>query len=176
MRKGQGLSVPYARKWAIGGCDAIHSFRNYPYDGLLVLGIFLSELGDAVVPAPQGLIIEGGQEKVWVAANRSVRGDGPPDAYLVGTVEDQTARYVGDAAEVVIQIVREMSKAAPALPTADELQVGFPGVQNTTKTYVGSWQWGVHGEAVDDEFLRRAASATLKAIEAKKEQDAGHPG
>lgn len=176
MRKGQGLSVPYARKWAIGGCEPIQSLRSYPYDGLLILGAGLSELGHTVVADPDGLIIEGVLEKVWVAANRSVRGDGPPDAYLIGTGEDQNARYVGDTAEIVIQIVRGMSEAAPALPTAGDLQVGFPGLENTRKTYVGSWQWGVHGEAVDDEFVRRAATATLRAIEAKKEPDAGHLG
>jgi hypothetical protein len=64
------------------------------------------------------MMIEGVLEMVWVAANRSVRGDGPPDAYLIGTGEDQNARYVGDTAEIVIQIVRGMAEAAPALPTA----------------------------------------------------------
>jgi hypothetical protein len=176
MRKGQGLSVPYARKWAVGGCEPIHSVKSFPYDGLLVLGKGLSELHHAVVAYPDGLIIEGGLETLWVAANRSVRGDGPPDAYLVGTSEDQHARYVGDTAEVVIEIVRGMSGAVPTLQAADGLQVGFPGMRNTEKTYVGSWQWGVHGEAPDGEFVRRAANATLKAIDATKERDAGHLG
>jgi hypothetical protein len=176
MRKGQGLSVPYARRWEVGGCEPIHSLRSYPYDGLLVLGRGLSELGHPVVPAYNGLIIEGGLERVWVSTDRTVRGEGPTDAYLVGTGEDQIARYVGDTAEIVIHIVREMSAAAPALPTVAGLQVGFPGLRNTKTTYVGSWQWDVHGEATDDEFVRRAASATVTAIEAKKEQDAGHPG
>ena len=175
MRKGQGLSVPYARKWAIGGCEPIHSLRDYPYDGLLVLGNGLSELRHPVVAYPDRLAVPGDHE-VWVAANRSVRSDGPPDAYLVGTGDEQTARYVGDTAEVVLQIVCGMSGTAPTLHAADGLQVGFPGLQNTTRTYVGSWQWGVHGEAVDDEYLRRAASATLTAIEARKERDAGHLG
>ncbi|MBB5165779.1 hypothetical protein [Mycobacterium sp. AZCC_0083] len=176
MRKGQGLSVPYARKWAVGGCEPIQSLRSYPYDGLLLLGTGLSELRHAVVAYPDGLVIDGGLETIWVAANRSMRGDGPPDGYLVGTGGDQNARYVGDTAEIVIQIVRGMPEAAPALPAVAGLQVGFPGLENTTKTYVGSWQWGVHGEATDDEFVRRAANATLTAIEAKKERDAGHRG
>jgi hypothetical protein len=105
-----------------------------------------------------------------------VRGEGPPDAYLVGTGDDLTARYVGDAPEVVLQIVRRVSADAPTPPVADELQIGFPGLRNTKTTYVGSWQWDVNGEAIDDEFVRRAASATLMAIEAKKELDAGHIG
>jgi hypothetical protein len=176
MRKGQGLLVPYARKWAAGGCEPIQSLKSFPYDGLLILGEGLYELHHAVAAYADRLVIECAPETVWVAANRSVRGDGPPDAYLVGTGEDQNARYVGDTAEVVIQIVRGMSKAAPNMEAADELQVGFPGLRNTQKTYVGSWQWGVHGEASDDEFVRRAATATLKAIDAKKERDAGHPG
>jgi hypothetical protein len=105
-----------------------------------------------------------------------VRGDGPPDAYLVGTGENESAQYVGDTAEVVIELVRGMSETAPMLQSGNELQVGFPGLRNTNKTYVGSWQWGVHGEATDDEFVRRAATATLKAIDAKKERDAGYLG
>jgi hypothetical protein len=173
MREGQGLSVPYARKWEVGGCEPIHSVRSYPYDGLLVLGMGLSKLGHPVVAAFDALIVDGGPEQVWVAANRSVHGEGPPDAYLVGTGENRTARYVGDTAEVVIHIVRGMWAPAPALPPADELQVGFPGLRNTTTTYVGSWQWDVHGEAIDDEFVRRAARATLTAIGGKKERDAG---
>lgn len=176
MRKGQGLLVPYARKWAVGGCEPIRSLKSVPYDGLLVLGEGLTELHHTVAAYADGLVIEGPPETIWVAANRSVRGDGPPDAYLVGTGEDQNARYVGDTAEVVIHIVRGMSEPAPTLEAADELQIGFPGLRSTPKTYVGSWQWGVHGEASDDEFVRRAATATLKAIDAKKERDAGHPG
>jgi hypothetical protein len=150
--------------------------KSYPYDGLLVLGTGLSELGRPVVPVSDRLIIEGGLEKILVSADRTVRGEGPPDTYCVGTGETQTARYIGDTAEVVIHIVREMSAAVPALPAVTGLQIGFPGLRNIKKTYVGSWQWGVHGEAVDDEFVRRAATATLTAIEAKKERDAGHLG
>jgi len=176
MHGERGLSVPYARRWEVGGCEPIHSVKNFPYDGLLVLGTGLSELGRPVVPVSDGLIIEGGLEKIWVSADRTVRGEGPPDTYSVGTGETQTGRYVGDTAEIVIQIVRGMSEAAPALPAVAGLQVGFPGLRNTTKTYVGSWQWDVHGEATDDEFVRRAAAATLSAIEAKKERDAGHLG
>ena len=174
MRKGQGLTVPYARRWDVGGCEPTHSVKSYPYDGLLVLGTALSEVGRAVIPASDRLIIEGGPELIWVSADRTVRGDGPPDAYLVGTGTTQTARYVGDTAEVVVHIVRGLSAAPPALPTVAGLQVGFPGLRNPTKTYVGSWQWGVHGEAADDEFVRRAAHATAKAIEAKKEWEARH--
>jgi hypothetical protein len=176
MRKGQGLTVSYARRWDVGGCKPIHSVKSYPYDGLLVLGTALTELGRPVVPASDGLIIDFDPEVVWVSVNRSVRGEGPPDAYLIGTGTTQTTRYVGDTAEVVVEIVRGMSTAPPALPTVAELQVGFPGLRNTTTTYVGSWQWRVHGEAIDDEFARRAASATLTAIEAKKKRDAGHLG
>lgn len=176
MCKGQGLSVPYARRWDVGGCKSIHTVKSYPYDGLLVLGTALTELGRPILPAAEGLIIEFGPEAVWVSANRSVRGEGPPDAYLIGTGTTQTARYVGDTAEVVVEIVRGISTAPPALPTVAELQIGFPGLRNTKTTYVGSWQWRVHGEAIDDEFVRRAANATVTAIDAKKERDAGRLG
>lgn len=172
MRKGQGLSIPYARKWEVGGCQAIHSLRTYPYDGLVVLGAGLSELSFPVIADTNRLIVDGGLREFWVAADRSVRGEGPPEAYLVGTSDEQSPRYAGNAAEVVIQLLRGMSASALVVPVAEELQIGFPGLPNAKNTYVGSWQWNVHGEAHDDEFVRRAADATLTAIEAKKERDA----
>jgi hypothetical protein len=174
MRRGDGLRVPYARRWEVGGCQAIHSVRSYPYDGLLVLGRGLSELNRRpVFAATDRLIVMGYPRVCWVAANRDSRGDGPPDSYLVGRDGEHTARYVGNSAEVVVEIVRGMWTGTRRPPTAGELQIGFPGVRGTATTYVGSWQWDVHGEAGDDEFLQRAASATLTVIEAKKERDAG---
>src|SRR5690349_24137088 len=41
---GHGLSMPYARKWEIGGCEPIHSLWSRPYDGLAVLGAGLVDL------------------------------------------------------------------------------------------------------------------------------------
>src|SRR5690349_20959823 len=57
MRSGQGLSVPYARKWDVGGCQATHSLRTYPYDGILVFSTGLASLGQPITPTDDGLLI-----------------------------------------------------------------------------------------------------------------------
>jgi hypothetical protein len=176
MRTGQGLSIPYARKWEAAGRHADRTVCCPTDDGLLVLARGIVQLGRAVFAAPSRLLIEDYPRVWWVAANRSTRGDGAPDAYLVGTEEQHTARYVGNTAEVAVEILRGMRAGTRTPPVADQLQVGFPGLADTSATYVGSWQWNVHGEASDDEFLRRAAAATLSAIEAKKQHDAGGDG
>lgn len=173
MRKGQGLSVPYARTWEVSGCSAIHSLRSYPYDGVQVLSSGLLALGYPMVRWANGLIIECGKRTLRVAANRSARGDGPPDAYLVATEETDAVKYTGNAAEVVVELLRNLGAPAPSPRLDETLQIGFPGIRDSTATYVGSWQWNIHGEATDDEFVQRAANATLTAICKKMERDAG---
>lgn len=171
VRKGQGLSVPYARKWEVAGCAAIHSLRSYPYDGLQVLSAGLLTLGYPIFRSANGLIVECPPRTLWLAANRSVRGEGPPDAYLVGTDEAETPEYTGNAAEVVVELLRTMQAPPPTIRPDEELQIGFPGLRDAPTTYVGSWQWNIHGEARGDEFIRRAANATLTTIQTKRERD-----
>jgi hypothetical protein len=171
MRKGQEPSVPYARKWEIGGCAPVHSLKTYPYDGVEVLGQGLAELGRRVVPIECGLLVGDSGTGLWVAANRSVRGEGPPDAYIVGREGEERGRYTGNAAEVVLMLIEQIPAPVPPLPTDKELQVGFPGLPDRGATYVGSWQWNIHGEAKDDEFVRRAARATLATIRSKEARD-----
>jgi hypothetical protein len=173
---GHGLSVPYARKWEIAGCEPLHSLWRRPYDGLAVLGVGLVELGVPIDVVENGILVGNRSAPMWVAANRSMHGDGPPDAYLVGWGDDRSVLYTGNAPEVVIELLRMMPAPTPPLPTSDIVQVGFPGIENTTVTYVGSWQWNVHGETRDPEFVPRAANATLAAIRAKEGAQRNEPG
>ncbi len=173
MRRGHGLSRPYARKWEVGGCEAIASLRDYPYEGLLVLGKGLSELRFTVFAVADRLIIDSSPRAFWVAANRSIPGDGPPDAYLIGWDAHRSTGYVGDAPEVLVEMLEKMDSGSRRPPVSNELQVGFPGLAASARTYVGSWQWNVHGEATDDEFIERASAATLAAIAAKEARAAG---
>lgn len=168
MRKGQEPSVPYARRWELGGCAPTHSLRTFPYDGIQVLSEGVARLGWAVRGTGDGIILENGPVSVWVAANRSTRGDGPPDAYLLGKEGESGARYTGNAPEVVMALLRDISSPVPPIPTNKDLQIGFPGLPDRGVTYVGSWQWGIHGEVRDDEFVCRAAVATVAAIGSKE--------
>jgi hypothetical protein len=176
MRKGDGLSVPYAREWQIGGCEPEHSLRTFPYDGVQILAAGLAGLDRSVYAAPDRVIVESWARSCWVAANRSSRGEGAPDAYLVGVEADGTGRYVGNAPEVVVELVREaLGSGARTATRNDVVQVGFPGRQDSATTYVGSWQWDVHGEVSDQGLIRRAAGATLRAIDARRQHDASPP-
>lgn len=172
IRKGQEPAVPYARKWEVGGCSPIHSLRTYPYDGVGVLSEGLLRLRVTIRSAVDGVVIEGPSGSVWVAVNRSIRGEGPPDAYLIGAFGERRASYAGNAPEVVIALLEGIWDPAPAMPTDSELQVGFPGLPGEGVTYVGSWQWGIHGEARKDDFVPRAAAATAKVILTRRELDA----
>ncbi|MEV3901201.1 hypothetical protein AB0K11_02665 [Mycobacterium sp. NPDC050551] len=173
MRKGDGLSVPYHRRWEVGGCEPTRSLWSYPYDGVHVLAAGLKDIERPMFTAPDRIIVENWARSCWVAVNRDTRGQGAPDAYLVGMEAEGTGRYVGNAAEVVIEMVREaLGQSTQTSPTHEDLQIGFPGLQNTATTYVGSWQWNVHGEVSDQSLAERAARATLRAIDAKKSADA----
>ena len=173
---GHGLSMPYARKWEIGGCEPIHSLWSRPYDGLAVLGAGLVDLDVPIGVVEDGLLVGDPSAQMWVAANRSMHGDGPPDAYLIGRAEDRSLLYTGNAPEVVIELLRTMSAPTPPLVMSDIVQVGFPGIENSKVTYVGSCQWNVHGETPDPEFVTRAANATLTAIRAKEGAHRDEPG
>lgn len=169
MRKGDGLRVPYHRRWEIGGCEPNRSLMSYPYDGVRVLATGLNELERPMFLAPDRLIVESWARSCWVAVDRSTRAEGAPDAFLVGMEEEGTGRYVGNAAEVVVEMVREaLGLSTRPHPAEEDIQIGFPGLHNTTTTYVGSWQWNVHGEVSHADLAERAARATLRAIDAKK--------
>lgn len=165
------MRVPYARRWEVGGCEPVHSLHSYPYDGIQVLGDGLIALGRPVIPSEDGVRIGGEHLGVWVAANRSIRGEGPPDAYLLGLDGEPDPRYAGNAPEVILVLLAGISAPPPPIPKDRELQVGFPGLPDRGVTYVGSWQWDIHGEVRDDEFVRRAAAATLATIRSKKVSD-----
>jgi len=147
--------------------------RTYPYDGVQVLSEGVARLGWTVRGAESGIVLEKGVLTAWVAADRSDPGDGPPEAYLLGRGGEDSARYTGNAPEVIIALLEGLSTPVPPMPTDPTLKVGFPGLPDRGVTYVGSWQWNIHGEVRDDEFVRRAAVATLAAIRAKEATDAG---
>jgi hypothetical protein len=82
---------------------------------------------------------------------------------------DQPPQYVGNSPEVVTELVRQLCKPPPHPGEDTKVQVGFPGCDREPK-YVGSWQWNIQGEARGEEFVRRAAAATLAAIEARSSE------
>jgi hypothetical protein len=57
-----------------------------------------------------------------------------------------------------------LQPSTPGVQT-EEIQVGFPGGR-AEPTYVGSWQWDVHGE----DAIKRAAAATKAAIDISRRQ------
>lgn len=150
------------------GCEPQHPLWRRPYDGLAVLATGLLRLGVPIDAVDDGLLVGISSAQTWLAANRSLRGDGPPDAYLIGSGADKPAFYTGNAPEVIIELLRTLSAPTPPLAISDILQVGFPGIKSAATTYVGSWQWNVHGETRNNEFVNRAAAATLAAIRAKE--------
>ena len=68
----------------------------------------------------------------------------------------------------MIELIKAYSSPPEPIPTTEIVQVGFPGIHDDAHTYVGSWQWNVHGEAKGEEFVCRTANATLAAIRAKE--------
>jgi hypothetical protein len=82
---------------------------------------------------------------------------------------DQPPQYVGNSPEVVTELARQLCKPPPHPVEDTKVQVGFPGYSREPK-YVGNWSWNIHGEARGEEFVRRAAAATLAAIEARSSE------
>lgn len=171
-RRGGGISVPYARRWEVGGNEPYGSLWDYPYDGTRVLANGLVGLGRPLFAGRKQLIVTGSSNNLWVATNRSMRGAGSPDAYLIGVEGEPNARYAGNAAEVVVQMLRDGLSPLGRRPVlSDEIQLGFPGLSDSSTTYVGSWQWNLHGEARDKNTSWHAAAGTLAAIEARRSSD-----
>ncbi|MGY4710179.1 hypothetical protein ACXDF8_11590 [Mycolicibacterium sp. CBM1] len=74
--------------------------------------------------------------------------------------------YVGNSPEVVIALLRGLLLPPAPRRDVEVVQIGFPGHERDEVTYVGSWQWDIHGEARGPEFVDRAVAATLAAIDA----------
>lgn len=174
MRVGAGLTVPYARKWSIGGCEPSHSLWTFPHDDISTMAVGLLQLNASITTASDVVSVGLTGSTVWVAANGRTQDAERASEFLLGQRGDSRPMYVGNAAEVVLEIIKGLSAPpAPIPPACEILQIGFPGIHDSDLTYVGSWQWYIHGEARDDEYVRRAANATLSAIQAKESQDAG---
>jgi len=136
MRVGQGLSAPYARKWDVGGCAPGHSLWRYPHDSLESFSNGLVALRRPLDWSERGLQVGYGADALWVAINRSLRGEGPPDAYLVGRPGTDAALYIGNSPEVILEILDTWPKLVVGQAHSDELQIGFPvwrrGVRSTS--------------------------------------------
>jgi hypothetical protein len=63
---------------------------------------------------------------------------------------------------------QERTAAPEPIPQTEIIQVYFCGIRDDSRTYVGSWQWNVHGEAIGEEFVCRTANAVLTAIRANE--------
>lgn len=165
MTKGEGMTRPYSRKWENGGCSPSHSLRHWRSDRVKTLADGLASLKHQVFGLSNGVLVDVDGISVRVSGDRSVRGDGPPEEYLI-QIEGGPVNFVGDSPEVIVELLRGLSSPPSPPVDVDYIQIGFPGHEHDEVTYVGSWQWDIHGEARGTEFVNRAAAATLVAIEA----------
>lgn len=163
--EGEGMRRPYKRKWENGGCAPEYSLGTRPSERVARLADGLASLGRPIVGTDNGIIIEVAGRLVRVSADQSEPGDGPPQACLM-QILNGPVNYVGNSPEVIIELLRGLPLAPPPPIDVDFVQIGFPGHEQDELTYVGSWEWNVHGEARGSEFINRAAAATLAAIEA----------
>jgi hypothetical protein len=166
--KGFDLSYPYGRKWEIGGCIATHSLWAWPTDRILDLSIGIASCGHRVFGVEGGVLVVLPDSTIKVSANRSSPGEGPPDAYSFFESETQSPCYTGNSPEIIVMMLRGFEDPSPPLVESEIVEIGFPGRPESDLTYVGSWQWDVHGEARGSDFVRRASAATLDAINVRK--------
>jgi hypothetical protein len=164
------LSWPYERKWETGGCSARHDLWTWPSDRFLDLATGLASCGYPISGVDGGVVVASPNGDLKVCVNRSNPGDGPPDAYALWENASAQPVYIGNSPEVIVEMVRGYGDSPPPLVDDELVIVGFPGRPVAELTYVGSWQWGVHGEARGEEFVRRAGAATLDAINARRNQ------
>jgi hypothetical protein len=164
MRVGEGLTAPYARRWAVGGCEATHSLWTYPRDAISDFANGLTELKVPVDTGDDAINIDTASGTIWVGVNGRTRSADRASEFLIGRGNERIPALVINSPEVAIELIRAYSAQPDPIPQTDIVQVGFPGISNDSRTYVGSWQWNVHAEARGDEFVHRAASATLTAI------------
>ncbi|MEZ0358065.1 hypothetical protein [Mycobacterium sp. SA01] len=167
--KGEGMTRPYNRKWENGGCRPSHSLRHWRSDRVKTLAEGIASLQHPVFGLSNGVLVNVDGVPVRVSGDRSDRGDGPPQEYLI-QVEGGPVNFVGDSPEVIVEILRGLWSPTSPPKDVDFIQVGFPGHEQDEVTYVGSWQWDIHGEARGPEFIDRAAAATLAAIDAAKRE------
>ncbi|MBB3602528.1 hypothetical protein FHT40_002161 [Mycolicibacterium sp. BK556] len=168
LTKGEGMRRPYYRKWENGGCSPKHSLRSWRSDCVAILADGLASLGRPIFGSENGVIVQMLGSGARVSADLSLR-DRPPREFVI-QVLDGPGNYVGDSPEVIVELLRGLASTAPPLVEVDIIDVGFPGHEQDEFTYVGSWQWGVHGEAQGAEFVARAAAATLAVIEAAESE------
>lgn len=169
LTKGEGMRRPYHRKFENGGCSPKFSLRNWRTDPVATLGAGLSTLCRPVLGTDTGVIIQMAASSIRVSANLCLP-DRPPSEYLV-QILGRPVNYVGDSPEVVIELLRGFDAPPSPFAATELIEVGFPGHEQDELTYVGCWQWGVHGEARGSEFVARAAAATLAAIEEASSKD-----
>jgi hypothetical protein len=89
MRVGEGLSAPYARKWAIGGCEASHSLWSYPHDAISDFANGLAELKVPLLADNDAIIVNTGRATNWVAISGNSRNADKASAFLVGCSEEK---------------------------------------------------------------------------------------
>jgi hypothetical protein len=130
-----------------------------------VLAAGIAALGLPTTGVENGVIVGIDDRFVRVSADRSDPGDGPPQDYLI-QILGGPVNYVGNSPEVIVELLRGLPRAPLPRPDSELIQIGFPGHETDEVTYVGSWEWNIHGEARGQEFVDRAAAATLVAIEA----------
>ena len=97
----------------------------------------------------------------------AARPEPPADAYITRFDKADSPVYTGNSPQVVVELLRMLDKPTPQCDKNDLVEIGFPG-QRGNVTYVGSWQWGIHGEVSTEEGAKRAAAATLAAIQRKE--------
>ncbi|CAN5208174.1 hypothetical protein BH09ACT8_BH09ACT8_28920 [soil metagenome] len=162
------LSYPYARKWETGGCTAKYALWAWPADRVLDLATGVYSSGHPVSGVDDGVLVALPNATIKVSANRSSPGDGVPDAYSFFGNPSQLPGYTGNSPEVVVEVLRAYGHPPPPQVDSDVVVVGFPGRPESDLTYIGSWEWDVHGEARGAEFVRRATAATLTVIDGAK--------
>ncbi|WP_166902399.1 hypothetical protein [Mycobacterium sp. DL440] len=165
---GEGLSVPYARKWSIGGCEPRHSLWSYPHDSILDFSTGLFELAFPILTTDDSIVIDMGVATIWVAANGNSRGADKASAFLIGRQDETLPVAIVNSPEVAVGLLGELSAPVESCPDDELIQIGFPGIRLEDRVYVGSWQWNVHAEVRGEEFVCRTAHATLAAIRSKE--------
>ncbi|MGV9799587.1 hypothetical protein ACWDTP_16200 [Mycobacterium sp. NPDC003449] len=173
MRVGEGLSVPYARKWSIGGCEPLHSLWGYPHDSLLDLSRGLSQLDVPVAATDDSVVININEASIWIAANGSSRAADRASAFLIGRQGEGVPVVVVNSSEVAIELLSALPIPAEECPSSELIQIGFPGIHLEDRIYVGSWQWNIHAEVRGEEFVCRTANAALNAIRSKEVEHGG---
>ncbi|MCA4727114.1 hypothetical protein [Mycolicibacterium fortuitum] len=170
MRVGEGLSVPYARKWSVGGCDPTRSLWSYPHNAIRDFAAGLATLAAPVVAADDLITIGAGVARVWVAANGTARNAEDASAFLLGRPGEELPVVVINSPEVAVELIAGLAVSPASCPDDELIQIGFPGVHLEDRVYVGSWRWNVHAEVRGEEFVCRTAHAILAAVRLKESE------